>query len=65
MVNKCPYCDAEDALVADVWVYYTDVPLREDGYIPNEGTKMNAEEERYRCSTCKKEVPAEWVFDTI
>jgi len=65
MVTKCPYCHAEDALVADVWGYYIDVPLHEDGYIPDEGTKMNTEEERYRCSICKKEIPAEWIFSEI
>lgn len=54
MNSKCPYCG--EHLVADVKVRFDNVPLRDDGYLPEQGDQVWSELLHIRCPSCGHEV---------
>lgn len=62
----CPVCGASDgALRAAVSVYYDNVALWEDGYVPNDGHQIEDEITEIHCSECGAIIPVDYYFTGV
>lgn len=61
MNSKCPNCGSQ--LVADVKLRTNSVPLRDDGYFPEQGDWAWAELLNIRCTKCGCEVSPKYYYE--